>query len=126
MARMTWPILARDPGAGAIGVAVARRFLAVGALCPRAEGGVGALATQGLVNPICAIEGMARLRAGEAPGAIVAALTGADAGRAARHSTSWPETGAAPATSARPASAGPGTSRARMSPSPATCSPSRR
>ncbi|GGG39043.1 pilus assembly protein [Caldovatus sediminis] len=88
---MTWSILARDPAAGAIGVAVATRFFAVGALCPRAEGGVGALATQALVNPIYALEGMARLRAGEAPEAIVAALTGADAGRAARqlHLMAW-------------------------------------
>ncbi len=88
---MTWSILARDSAAGAIGVAVATRFFAVGALCPRAEGGVGALATQALVNPIYAIEGMARLRAGEAPEAIVAALTAADAGRAARqlHLMAW-------------------------------------
>jgi uncharacterized Ntn-hydrolase superfamily protein len=81
---MTWSILARDPAAGAIGAAVCTRFFAVGALCPRVEGGVGALCTQALVNPIYGIEGMARLRAGEAPEAVVAALTAADAGRAAR------------------------------------------
>jgi len=81
---MTWSILARDPAAGAIGAAVSTRFFAVGALCPRVEGGVGALCTQALVNPIYGTEGMARLRAGEAPEAVVAALTAADAGRAAR------------------------------------------
>ncbi len=81
---MTWSILARDPASGSLGVAVATRFFAVGALCPRVEGGVGSLATQALVNPIYGIDGMARLRAGEAPEAVVAALTAADAGRAAR------------------------------------------
>ncbi|MBW8268614.1 DUF1028 domain-containing protein [Caldovatus aquaticus] len=88
---MTWSILARDPDSGALGVAVATRFFAVGALCPRAEGRVGALATQALVNPIYALEGMARLRAGEAPEAVVAALTAADAGRATRqfHLLAW-------------------------------------
>lgn len=81
---MTWSILARDPEAGALGVAVATRFFAVGALCPRVEGGVGAIATQALVNPIYGIEGMARLRAGEAPEAAVAALAAADPGRETR------------------------------------------
>ncbi len=42
---MTWSIVARD-AAGAFGVAVASRFFAVGALCPHAKSGVGALATQ--------------------------------------------------------------------------------
>ncbi len=37
---MTWSILARDPASGSLGVAVATRFFAVGALCPRVEGGV--------------------------------------------------------------------------------------
>jgi uncharacterized Ntn-hydrolase superfamily protein len=81
---MTWSILARDPAAGALGVAVATRFFAVGAVCPRVEGGVGAIATQALVNPLYATDGMARLRAGEAPEAVIAALTAADAGRATR------------------------------------------
>lgn len=77
---MTWSILARDPGAGEIGVAIATRFFAVGALCPRVEGGVGAVATQALVNPLYAPDALARLRAGEAPEAAIAALVAADAG----------------------------------------------
>jgi uncharacterized Ntn-hydrolase superfamily protein len=81
---MTWSILARDPEAGAIGAAVATRFFAVGALCPKVEGGVGAVCTQALVNPVYGIDGLARLRAGEAPEAVVAALTAADAGRETR------------------------------------------
>ena len=78
---MTWSILARDPATGELGVAVATRFFAVGAVCPRAEGGVGAIATQALVNPLLAIDGMARLRGGEAPAEALAALLAADAGR---------------------------------------------
>jgi uncharacterized Ntn-hydrolase superfamily protein len=81
---MTWSILARDPTSGTLGAAVATRFFAVGALAIHVEGGVAALATQALINPMYAHHGMARLRAGEAPDATVAALLAADAGRAHR------------------------------------------
>lgn len=78
---MTWSILARDPATGALGTAVATRFFAVGALCIHVEGRVGALATQALINPMYAVHGMPRLRAGEAPADIGATLLAADAGR---------------------------------------------
>jgi uncharacterized Ntn-hydrolase superfamily protein len=78
---MTWSILARDPATGALGAAVATRFFAVGALAIHVEGGVAALATQALINPMYAIHGMPRLRAGETPEAVVAALLAGDAGR---------------------------------------------
>jgi len=78
---MTWSILVRDPATGALGAAVATRFFAVGALCLHVEGGVAALATQALINPMYGLQGMARLRAGEAPEAVSAALLAADAGR---------------------------------------------
>jgi uncharacterized Ntn-hydrolase superfamily protein len=81
MESMTWSILARDPATGTLGAAVATRFFAVGALAIHVEGGVAALATQALINPMYAVTGMARLRAGEAPEAVAAALLGADAGR---------------------------------------------
>jgi len=81
---MTWSILARDPATGALGAAVATRFFAVGALAIHVEGGVAALATQALINPMYAWHGMPRLRAGEVPEAVVAALLAADAGRAHR------------------------------------------
>ena len=81
---MTFSLLVRDPATGAFGAAVASKFFAVGALCIHAEGGVGALATQALINPLYATDGMARLRAGEAPAAIVEALTGPDPGRGQR------------------------------------------
>lgn len=81
---MTWSILARDPTTGAIGAAVATRFFAVGALAIHVEGRVGALATQALINPMYAIDGMPRLRAGDTPEAIIADLLADDAGRAHR------------------------------------------
>jgi uncharacterized Ntn-hydrolase superfamily protein len=78
---MTWSILVRDPTTGALGAAVATRFFAVGALAIHVEGGVAALATQALINPMYAQHGMARLRAGEPPDTIAAALLAEDAGR---------------------------------------------
>jgi uncharacterized Ntn-hydrolase superfamily protein len=81
---MTWSILARDPATGALGAAVATRFFAVGALAIHVEGGVAALATQALINPMFAVYGMPRLRCGEAPDAVVEALLAADAGRTHR------------------------------------------
>jgi uncharacterized Ntn-hydrolase superfamily protein len=81
MPGMTWSILVRDPATGARGAAVATRFFAVGALAIHAEGGVAALATQALINPMYAAHGMARLRAGEPPDSVAAALLAEDAGR---------------------------------------------
>jgi uncharacterized Ntn-hydrolase superfamily protein len=81
---MTWSILARDPARGELGAAVATRFFAVGALAIHVEGGVAALATQALINPMYAVHGMPRLRAGEAPEAVVEALLAGDAGRGHR------------------------------------------
>jgi uncharacterized Ntn-hydrolase superfamily protein len=81
---MTWSILVRDPATGALGAAVATRFFAVGALCIHVEGGVAALATQALINPMYAVHGMAQLRASEAPDAVASTLLAADAGRAHR------------------------------------------
>ena len=80
---MTWSIVALDPS-GALGVAVASRFFAVGALCPAVASGKGALSTQALMNPLYARDGIAALAAGETAAAVVARLTGADAGRDAR------------------------------------------
>lgn len=81
---MTWSILARDPATGEIGGAVATRFFAVGAICLHIEGQVGAIATQALINPMYGVRGLPRLRAGEAPEDVAAALLGADAGRESR------------------------------------------
>ena len=81
---MTWSILARDSATGALGAAVATRFFAVGALAIHVEGGVAAFATQALINPMYAVHGMPRLRAGEAPEEVVQTLLAADAGRGHR------------------------------------------
>ena len=77
---MTWSIVALHPD-GSLGVAVASRFFAVGALCPHGRSGVGALATQALVNPLYAAPALDALAAGRAPADVVRALTGADPGR---------------------------------------------
>ena len=77
---MTWSIVARDTS-GALGVIVASRFFAVGALCPHAHSGVGALSTQALVNPLYGARGLALLAKGDAPADVIRSLTFADAGR---------------------------------------------
>ncbi|MBX9749279.1 MAG: DUF1028 domain-containing protein, partial [Roseococcus sp.] len=81
---MTWSLLARDPISGTLGVIVATRFFAVGALCTRVEAGVGAVATQALINPLYAPRGLSLLREGDAPEDALAELLAADAGREAR------------------------------------------
>jgi uncharacterized Ntn-hydrolase superfamily protein len=80
---MTWSLVARD-ASGALGVAVASKFFAVGALCPAVRAGKGALSTQALINPLYARDGIAALDAGLAPAQIVARLTAADGGREVR------------------------------------------
>lgn len=81
---MTWSLLLRDPTTGEIGVAVASRFLAAGALCPRVEGGIGAASTQALVNPFLAPDALSRLRDGQGAQQTLAALIAADPGQATR------------------------------------------
>jgi len=81
---MTWSILARDAATGALGAAVATRFFAVGALAIHVEGRVAALATQALINPMYAPAGLSKLRAGDPPDTVAAALLAEDAGRTHR------------------------------------------
>ena len=78
---MTWSIIARDAASGAFGVAIATRFFAAGALCPRAQSGVGALSTQALVNPHYGKQGLDLLRAGVSAAEVVQRLTAPDEGR---------------------------------------------
>ena len=80
---MTWSILARDPG-GAFGIAIASRFFAVGALCPHVRSGVGALATQALVNPTYGRPGLDLLSEGTPAAEVVRLLAAADTGRESR------------------------------------------
>jgi uncharacterized Ntn-hydrolase superfamily protein len=76
---MTWSIIARDPS-GAFGVAVASKFFAVGAICPHGEGGVGALSTQSLPNPLWGYRGMRLLREGMPAQAVLDHLIKPDVG----------------------------------------------
>jgi uncharacterized Ntn-hydrolase superfamily protein len=81
---MTWSIIARDAETGAFGVAVTTKFFAVGALCPHAGSGIGALATQALVNPTFGPQGLRLLAEGKPAAAVVNTLIAGDAGREAR------------------------------------------
>jgi uncharacterized Ntn-hydrolase superfamily protein len=77
---MTWSILARDE-TGRFGVAIASRFFAVGSLTVHTRRGLGALATQALLNPLYGPQGMDLLAAGRSPEDVVQMLTAVDAGR---------------------------------------------
>ncbi|MFC2969588.1 DUF1028 domain-containing protein [Acidimangrovimonas pyrenivorans] len=81
---MTWSIVARDPETGALGVAVASRFFAVGALVPHIRAGKGAVATQAFVSPLWGIEAADRIARGEAAAKITADLVARDAGQSQR------------------------------------------
>ena len=81
---MTFSIVARSADGQALGVAVASKFLAVGAAVPAAEADVGALATQSYANLAYRPQGLALLRSGVAAADVVAGLTAADPGRAQR------------------------------------------
>ena len=81
---MTWSIIAKDNSTGQIGIAVATRFFAVGAIVPHIAAGFGAIATQALINPYYGIDGVPLLRAGHAASDIVVTLIAADAGRESR------------------------------------------
>jgi uncharacterized Ntn-hydrolase superfamily protein len=81
---MTWSIIARDAGTGAIGIAVATRFFAVGARVPHIASGIGAVATQAMVNPFYGSRGLELLRSGVPAADVVRLLTQADPGHAHR------------------------------------------
>ncbi len=81
---MTWSIVARDPATGHLGVAVASRFFAAGAVVPHLRGGIGAVATQAFVNPTYGTEGLRLLAAGAAPADVVARLVARDDGHPQR------------------------------------------
>jgi uncharacterized Ntn-hydrolase superfamily protein len=78
---MTWSIIARDKETGCFGIAVATKFFAVGARVPFLAAGIGAIATQALINPFYGTKGLRLLRDGLTADAAVKALTADDAGR---------------------------------------------
>src|SRR5512146_3454662 len=74
----TFSIVARDPATGELGVAVASRFFAVGAVVPYAKAGVGAIATQASANTTYGPEGLALLASGKSPKEALDALLSKD------------------------------------------------
>ena len=78
---MTWSIIARDERTGRVGIAVATRFFAVGALVTHIKTGVGAIATQAFINPHYGSRGLVLLAEGHSAGQTIAVLTQADQGR---------------------------------------------
>ena len=75
---MTFSIVARSADGAAFGVAVASKFLAVGAAVPAAAAGVGAIATQAFANLAYRPEGMAQLREGRSASLTLETLVAAD------------------------------------------------
>src|SRR5215813_10321158 len=81
---MTFSIVARSADGHVHGVAVASKFLAVGAAVPAAEADVGAIATQSYANLAYRPQGLLLLRTGVSAADVVAGLTAADPGRESR------------------------------------------
>ena len=78
---MTFSIVAFDPNASPSpewGVAVASKFLAVGAVVPAARAGVGAIATQAFANATYRPRGLDALASGADAAAVLTELTESD------------------------------------------------
>lgn len=94
---MTYSIVARDPGTGELGVAVQSAYFTVGPVVPWAEAGVGAVATQSLVNVAFGPAGLELLRAGFGAARVVEALIAADSDPDGRQLAAVDATGSAAA-----------------------------
>lgn len=75
---MTYSIVAADPAAGDVGVAVQSKFLAVGAIVTWAAADAGAVATQALADVTIGPRGLALLRQGVSPADCVEQLLAGD------------------------------------------------
>ncbi|HZY67004.1 MAG TPA: DUF1028 domain-containing protein, partial [Devosia sp.] len=71
---MTFSLLSRDERSGAIGVAIASRFFAVGAICPFIFPRHGALVTQASGHPPFGPRAGTLLRESSAADEVIAAL----------------------------------------------------
>ena len=80
----TYSIVAFDPSTGELGAAVQSHWFSVGSLCTWARPGVGAVATQSVVEPAYGPELLARLADGAEPEAALEEALGRDALRAVR------------------------------------------
>ena len=76
---MTYSIVARDEKTGELGVAVQSHYFQVGPVVPWALAGVGAIATQSMVNVSYGPVGLEMLRGGLSADQALRALTTADA-----------------------------------------------
>lgn len=76
--RGTYSIVACDPDTGAVGVAVQSHWFAVGPLVPWVRAGVGAVATQSIVEPAYGPRVLDLLEAGRSPQEALDELTAAD------------------------------------------------
>lgn len=81
---MTYSIVALDPATGDLGVAVQSKFLAVGAVVPWAQAGVGAVATQSFANVTFGPGGLARMASGMSAHQALERLVHADPLRSQR------------------------------------------
>ena len=81
---MTFSLAARSADGTQWGVAVASKFLAVGAAVPAARYGAGAIATQAFANLAYRPDGLALLAQGRTAEEVVASLTAADGERSHR------------------------------------------
>lgn len=80
---MTYSIVAKDPETGHLGIAVASRFFAVGALVPHIRR-AAAVATQAFVNPMWGVEGVHRLADGASAPDVIADFIARDDGQSQR------------------------------------------
>jgi len=78
---MTWSIIAREEETGRLGLIIAADALACGPYMCRIATGVGAVASQGLINPLLGPQALALLKAGAHPEEAVRLLVTADEGR---------------------------------------------
>jgi uncharacterized Ntn-hydrolase superfamily protein len=80
----TYSIVARDNQTGELGVAVQSHWFSVGSVVSWAEAGVGAVATQSLVDPSYGPLGLELMRAGRSAPDALKGLLAADQGRGVR------------------------------------------
>lgn len=74
----TYSIAARDPESGQMGVAVQSHYFSVGPMCPWAEAGVGAVATQSFVDPGYGPLGLDLMRTGKSAEEALRGLLASD------------------------------------------------
>lgn len=81
---MTYSIVARAPDSGEFGVAVQSHWFSVGAVVPWAQPGVGAVATQSIVEVTYGPRGLELMASGTSAADALAELTARDEGAAVR------------------------------------------